>query len=79
MSDKKRRQLGPSQSRRRRPMAEAFVDQDAAAAERPVQMFNIRMDKDLHTRLKGFAFREDRPMKDVVEEALRDYLDTHES
>lgn len=72
-------QLGPSKGRKRRPMQEAFVDQDAAATERPVQMFNIRMDKALHKRLKDFAYNQDRPMKDVVEEALRDYLDTRES
>ena len=71
-------QLGPSKRRKPRPMQEAYIDQDAAAAK-PTKMFNIRMDVDLHKWLKDFAHNEDRSMKDVVESALRDYRDTHES
>lgn len=71
-------QLGPSKGRRRRKMQEAFIDQDAEAAK-PVKMFNIRMDAELHKWLKDYAHREELSMKEVVEGLIRDFRDTQES
>lgn len=65
-------QLGPS--KRRRPMQEAFLDQNVDKKEQTT-MFNIRMNSDLHRRFKTSAFNQDRSMKSIIEELLRDYLD----
>lgn len=66
-------QLGPS--KRRRSIHRAFLDQDAAQEKEQTTMFNIRMNSDLHRRLKESAFKQDRPMKSIIEELLYDYLD----
>lgn len=67
---------------RRRSMREAFIDQDAALAdERPKQetvMFNVRLDSDLHRRLKVYAFNREITMKEIVTELIEDFLDKHE-
>ena len=79
VSDKKSR-LGPPA--RRRSIAEAFIDQDAALAdERPKQetvMFNVRLDSNLHRRLKVYAFHRDITMKEIVEELIEGFLDENE-
>ena len=67
-----RNQLGPS--KRRRPMQEAFLNQDADKKEQTT-MFNIRMNSELHRRFKTSAFKQDRSMKSIIEELLHDYLD----
>lgn len=73
MSEDKKSRLARPKKASPRPMQEAFVDQDTDAPE-PVTMFNIRMNADLHRRLKVSAFKQERTMKDILEELLRDYL-----
>ncbi|WP_149029545.1 CopG family transcriptional regulator [Corynebacterium halotolerans] len=41
-------------------------------------MYNIKLPVELHRRAKMQAFKEDRTMKDIIVELLRDYLDEHE-
>lgn len=41
-------------------------------------MLTIKMPRDLHRRTKLQALKEDRTMKDIIVELLRDYLDEQE-
>ena len=50
------------------------MDQNVDKKEQTT-MFNIRMNSDLHRRFKTSAFKQDRSMKSIIEELLRDYLD----
>lgn len=79
MSDK-RNQLGPRKpaASRRRSVEEAFIPKDAKPAPEPTQMYNIKLPVKLHRRAKMQALKEDRTMKDIIMELLRDYLDEHE-
>ena len=72
MSDKKSKFQPPAaaQSTSRRSMKEAFGD-----GEEPTTMFTLRMNSDLHRRLKIRAVTEGRSMKEILEDLLRDYLD----
>ncbi len=79
MSDK-RNKLSPRKpsASRRRSVEEAFISADAKPAPEPTQMYNIKLPVELHRRAKMQAFKEDRTMKDIIVELLRDYLDEHE-
>ncbi|AJK70176.1 hypothetical protein B840_13040 (plasmid) [Corynebacterium marinum DSM 44953] len=55
-------------------MQEAFHD-----GEEPTTMFTLRMNSDLHRRLKLRAVTEGRPMKEILEDLLRTYLDENKS
>lgn len=72
MSDKKSKFQPPASAKAapRRSMTEAFHD-----GEEPITMFTLRMNSDLHRRLKIHAVNEGRSMKEILEDLLRDYLD----
>lgn len=53
-------------------MKEAFGD-----GEEPTTMFTLRMNSDLHRRLKIRAVTEGRSMKEILEDLLRSYLDVN--
>ena len=76
MSDKKSKFQPPAvaQSAPRRSMKEAFGD-----GEEPTTMFTLRMNSDLHRRLKVRAATEGRPMKEILEQLIRTYLDENQS
>ncbi|QGU08810.1 hypothetical protein COCCU_14600 (plasmid) [Corynebacterium occultum] len=75
----KKHNLGPSKPRQRRSISEAFIDTEAAAKPEASTMFNVRMTTSVHRRLKFQAFKEDRTMKEIVEESVLKYLNEHES
>lgn len=54
-------------------MKEAFSD-----GEEPTTMFTLRMNSDLHRRLKIRAVTEGRSMKEILEGLLQSYLDVNE-
>lgn len=74
----KKHNLGPSKPRQRRSISEAFVNTDAASNSETSTMFNVRMTTSVHRRLKVQAFKEDRTMKEIVEESVIKYLIEHE-
>ena len=76
MSDKKSKFQPPAATKpaARRSMQEAFHD-----GEEPTTMFTLRMNSDLHRRLKLRAVTEGRPMKEILEDLLRTYLDDNKS
>lgn len=76
MSDKKSKFQPPTAEKTapRRSMKEAFGD-----GGEPTTMFTLRMDSNLHRRLKLQAVTEDRSMKEILEDLLRDYLDSNKS
>lgn len=41
------------------------------------RLFTMQMDPELHERLKIVATRRDRPMSEIVREAIREWLDLH--
>ncbi|MGD7003728.1 ribbon-helix-helix protein [Corynebacterium halotolerans] len=75
MTDKKSKFQPPAaaQSTPRRSMKEAFSD-----GEEPTTMFTLRMNSDLHRRLKIRAVTEGRSMKEILEGLLQSYLDVNE-
>lgn len=80
MSTDKRNKLSPRKTptSRRRSIEEAFIPADAKPAPEPTQMYNIKMPVELHRRTRMQAFKEDRTMKDIIIELLREYLEEHE-
>ena len=74
----KKSSLGPGKPRQRRSIAEAFVDTNAASKAEESTMFNVRMTTSVHRRLKLQAFKEDRTMKEIVEESVVRYLNEYE-
>ena len=77
-TDKRNKLAPPKKSTQRRSIEEAFIPKDAKAEPEPVQMLTIKMPRDLHRRTKLQALKEDRTMKDIIVELLRDYLDEQE-
>lgn len=39
---------------------------------------NFLINKSIHTRMKYLAIAKDMPLKDIVNEAMKEYLDKHE-
>ena len=56
-----------------RPSSQALVHQ-GASLDRPVKKATFDLDLQLHTELKVFAAQQGLPMVEVVEQALREYL-----
>lgn len=76
MSDKESKLGRPKASHaKRRKMQEAYIDQEAAQGPREFKAFNMKMDPDLHSRLRTSAFKQDRTMTEITQELIRDYLD----
>lgn len=74
MTDKKSKFQPPAATHAtpRRSMKEAF-----STGDEPTTMFTLRMNSDLHRRLKMQAVIEDRSMKEILEELLQSYLDSN--
>lgn len=76
MSDKVAKLGRPKESTRKRTMQNAYIDQDAVARRaKEFKPFNMKMDPELHERLRVSAFHQRVTMTDIVQGLIRDYLD----
>lgn len=65
----------PKRPAAQRSMSEAFVSGQGRTAPAPTKPFNIRIDSELHRRLKMHATEHEVSMREIIEDLMRSYLD----